>query len=81
MVDSNFNAAILRLVEAKKLAMVRKLEIEAAREHAEIKWRAEYEPVVRNVALGVAHDVALGAAFLITGANSLTNHRSQRAES
>ena len=57
MTDSNLNAAIQRLVEAKKQAMVRKLEIEAAREHAEIEWRAEYEPVVRKVALGVAYDV------------------------
>lgn len=57
MTDSNLNAAIQRLVEAKKQAMVRELEIEAAREHAEIEWRAEYEPVVRKVALGVAHDV------------------------
>ncbi|MCQ1945512.1 MULTISPECIES: hypothetical protein [unclassified Arthrobacter] len=57
MTDSNLNAAVQRLVEAKKQAMVRKLEIEVAREHAEIEWRAEYEPVVRKVALGVAYDV------------------------
>lgn len=56
MTDSDWNAAIQRLIEAKKQTMVRKLEIEAAREHAEIEWRAEYEPVVRKVALGVAYD-------------------------
>ncbi|MDM7989927.1 hypothetical protein [Arthrobacter sp. zg-Y877] len=56
MTDSNWNAAVQRLVEAKKQAMVRKLEIEVAREHAEIEWRAEYEPVVRKVALSVAYD-------------------------
>lgn len=56
MTDSDWNAVIQRLIEAKKQAMVRKLEIEAAQEHAEIEWRAEYEPVVRKVALGVGYD-------------------------
>lgn len=47
--------------------MVRKLEIETAREHAEIEWRAEYEPVVRKVALGVAHAmVAEVSKWLLT---------------
>ena len=56
--DTALNAAARRLVEAKKHALIRQAEIKVAREHAEIEWRAECEPVVRKVALEVAHDVA-----------------------
>lgn len=57
---TDFNASIQRLVEAKKQAMVRRME-------AEIKWRAEYEPVVRKVAHDAAHHtVAEVAKMLLT---------------
>ena len=60
MTDFNWNAAVQRLVEAKKQAMVRQME-------AEIKWRAEYEPVVRKVANETARwTVAEVAKALLT---------------
>lgn len=52
--DTALSAAAQRLMEAEKLALLRKMEIEAARKHGEIAWRAEYEPVVRKVAYDTA---------------------------
>lgn len=53
--DTALSAAAQRLMEAKKLALLREMEIEVARKHGEIAWRAEYEPVVRKVAYDTAH--------------------------
>ncbi|MEV7636610.1 hypothetical protein AB0N71_10605 [Pseudarthrobacter enclensis] len=44
--DTSWNAAVQRLVQAKKQALLREMEIEADRE----RRRAEYEPIIRKVA-------------------------------
>lgn len=62
MMDFNtaWNASIQGLVEAEMLALLRETE-------AEIEWRAEYEPVVREVALeSVRWTVAEVAKALLT---------------
>lgn len=67
MTDFNWNASIQRLVEAKKQAVLREIEIKVARENDEIEWRAEYEPVVREAVLGSARwTVAEVAKALLT---------------
>lgn len=44
--NASWNATVQRLVEAKKQALLREMEIEADREQR----RAEYEPIIRKVA-------------------------------
>lgn len=65
--DTALSAAAQRLVEAETQALLRQAEIEVARKHADIEWRAEYEPVVRKVAYDTAHwMVAETAKWLLT---------------
>lgn len=61
--NTSWNAAVQRLVEAKKQALLREMEIEADSE----RRRAEYEPIIRKVANETAHwTVAEVAKWLLT---------------
>ncbi|MDQ0755617.1 hypothetical protein [Arthrobacter sp. B3I4] len=61
------SAAAQRLVEAETQALLRQVEIEVARKHADIEWRAEYEPIIRKVGNETARwTVAEVAKWLLT---------------
>ena len=61
------SAAAQRLVEDETQALLRQIEIEAARKHADIERRAEYEPIIREAALRSARwTVAEVAKWLLT---------------
>lgn len=65
--DTALSAAARRLVGAQTQALVRQMEAEFERQTKEIEWRAEYEPIVREAALGSARwTVAEVAKWLLT---------------